>query len=352
MLAGFCAFAAILRVLPHSLLAEGETEEEYPSLYQATPFTVWLDFEAIMRPGAKSPAFPIWLESVQVSQALRPEGEVTQTIYRIRFRRFATLNRSLLFRLYFDDKLGKNPSLSAWSETGEQLFESGALGSSIGLPTSEAVSIPMGMVDYIDLEIPGDGKTVRGALLTSLEKSETLQAVDFALPAQTLDPFNNPVKTRIPLGDEELFGRLNAQLDSAPVILSKSEGSTTAHKFEIEDIPILAVVSFEILNADIQAPPEIILNHHPLGPASLMLPDLADPAYTGSVEGLVNGMEIHYEGWLKAQCIIPGAAMAPGANQLYIQSPSRTGSIAIRSVALQMKYDSSTFDYDLVPLLP
>ena len=352
LLAGACTFFLLLHILIPSLPGEEPSQEEYPVVFQPTPFSVWLDFDALMRPNAKSPGFPIWMESVQVSSALRPEGEISQTIYRIRFRRFAALNRILLFRLYFDDQLGKNPSISAWSETGEQLFESGALGTSIGLPTSESVSIPMESVDYIELEIPGDGKTVRGAFLTSLEKSDTLQAMDFALPAQTLDPFNSPVKTHVPRGDEELYGRLSARLDSAPTILSKGEGSTAGHEFEIEEIPILAVVSFEILNADIQAPPEIILDQQPLGPATLFLPDLSDPAYTGTVQGLVNGMEIHYEGWLQAQCIIPGSAISPGTNHLYIQSPSKTGSVAVRSVALQLKYDSSTFEYDLVPLRP
>lgn len=327
-------------------------QDEAAATIQPTPFTVWLDFQELSRPDRPAPAFPIWLESVHTSIALRPEGDVSATSYRIRFRRFATLNRQMLFRIYFEDSLGKNPTVSAWTELGDPVFSSGPLGEGLELPTSESLTIPMERVDYIDLDVPGDGKSVRGVLLSTLDRANILQAVDFALPTQTMDPFEGMLSPRKTENDEEVFGRLQAGLDDLTTTLSRKDGQTVGYDFELGSVPLVGVVTFEILNADVGNPPQVIMNLSPLGRASIALPDLADPGYTGTVLPLLDYMEIRYAGWIRCQCFIPSSTLSPGANTLYIQSASETDAVAVRAVMLQLKYDSRTFDYALKPNVP
>ena len=328
-------------------------EEDVDSLarMRPTPFTVWLDFEELNRPDAPQTALPIWLEGVETMTALRPDGDVSVTSYRIRFRRFATLNQQLLFRLYFEDTLGKNPIVSAWSEVGDPVFSTAPLGEGLGLPTSETLTIPMKNVDYIDLDVPGNGKSVRGLLLSTLDHADILHSVDFALPTQTADPFGGTLAPPEADIDEEVFGRLEAKLDDQPTILSRKEGQTIGFEFEIETVPLVALVTFEILNAQVATPPQVIMNLSPLGPAALTLPNMADPGYTGTVLPLLDNMEIHYTGWIRGQCIIPASTLSPGANTIYLQSTVETGAVAVRAISLQLKYDNRTFDYSLKPNL-
>ena len=78
------------------------------------------------------------------------------------------------------------------------------------------------------------------------------------------------------------------------------------------------MLTFEIANPRIDSPPEVYLNGQNIGPASLTLPDLADPAYRGEVEPLSTQMHFNYTGWLRAQKIVPAASLKVGTNDLVV----------------------------------
>ena len=69
--------------------------------------------------------------------------------------------------------------MSAWSEAGKQRFLSPPLGEGIGLPTNESMVIPLEGADYLDVEVPGDGSTIRGAFASSLK--EAVRAFPFKI---------------------------------------------------------------------------------------------------------------------------------------------------------------------------
>jgi len=137
--------------------------------------------------------------------------------------------------------------------------------------------------------------------------------------------------------------------DSAPVLLSSTDGTSCAIGFNLASQPLVAVLTFEILNPDINIPPQVILNNRPLGAAALLLPDLADPAFQGTARPLDSDMQFHYAGWLKCQIILPGSSLPAGQNQLVIQLGDPSGSVAIRAVEVQLKYNWKNFDYTLAP---
>jgi hypothetical protein len=120
---------------------------------------------------------------------------------------------------------------------------------------------------------------------------------------------------------------------------------SAAFQFPIEAQPLTALLTFEIANPRIDAPPEIYLNGQDIGPASLALPDLADPAYRGESEPLSAQMHFNYTGWLRAQKIVPAASLKVGTNDLVLVNTANSGSSAIRSTQVQLKYIWDKSDY-------
>ena len=302
---------------------------------QPTPFSVTLDFQKLAAPNATRPPFPIWLESFQVQQKKSYEGKITKTTFRIRTRRLGGLNSEMLLRLFFNDTPAAHPAISAWSELGEQLFASKPLGGGLDLPTSESLTIPMQNVDYVDIVTPGDGANVTGAFLSSLQTAPVKYAVDFDAPAMLDDPFENEPAAQ-PGDDTFLFGRVKATLSADPVKLTPDAPGVT-FEFDLDALPDVAVLSFEILNADVTAPLQISANDHALGGATPILPDLADPAYSSTVHSLDPDVRVRYAGWLKCQKAVPTSALRAGTNRLVIQLDSRSAAVAIRAVEVQLK---------------
>lgn len=316
---------------------------------QPTPFTAYLDFKSLATPGNRPPSFPIWLESVKADVKKKPDGTVTKTIYRFRFRKFPGINDTLMLRVFFDDEKDAQPLVSAWSEIGERVFVAKPLGQGIGLPSAETVTIPMAKVDYIEIETPGTGANVRGAFLSSLKAFETLGALDFDPPARLADPFQGPPPVQPRENDAYLFGRVKAALDYDVVKLSALDGRSTTVEFELATAPLLGVITFEILNAEVSHPPEIILNNHPLGVAVMPVPDLADPGFQGTVRPLERDMRFHYAGWLKCQKIVSGSTLQTGINRLTLQLGEPSGAVAVRSIEVQLKYNWDNLEYNLAP---
>jgi hypothetical protein len=126
-------------------------------------------------------------------------------------------------------------------------------------------------------------------------------------------------------------------------------GRDAAHgavfQFGIESQPLLALLTFEVASPRIDSPPEVYVNGEDVGPATLTLPELADPGYRGEMESLVKEMHFQYTGWLRAQKLIPVSDLKVGANHVIILSGAATPTSAIRGTQVQLKYLWEKSDY-------
>jgi hypothetical protein len=337
-----CAVAALA---PRSVRAQELVD-------QTTPFSVWLDFQALASAKPPKVALPVWLESLQSDITEGIGGQILKTTYRLRFRPEMDLNREMLLRVFFDDVKGKSPIVTGWTETGGLLFEQGPFGAGLHLPTSATVALTMKSVSYIDIAVPGDGGNVRGAFLGSLRRGEVRYPLDFAAPPNLADGFDNLPSVPPPADDTRMMGRVRATLDTGVVTLRPREVTTQIWEFELASAPLLAVLGFEILNADPLSPMEISVNGQALGPAATHLPDLADPGYQGVLRPLDRGVRFRYAGWLQCQKTLPGSALHAGLNRIEFRLPAESGPVAIRSLDLQLKTEWQNLDSIVTPTTP
>lgn len=311
---------------------------------QPTPFTTWLDFRALTRPGAPKAGFPIWVESLQ-----RITSVAGKTIYRIRFRHLGGLGDELQFRIFFRDDVNAGPSITGWTETGSQPFSAGPLGQGFGVDTSETLLVPAGALDYLDVEVPGDGKNVRGAFVTSLRREAIWHSLDFGASDPLIDPFGVPNPTDVSEDDRLLYGRVRATLDAEPLTLDPARSTDATYEFSLDKAPLLAAVKFEILGADPTALPQAFINGQPLGTASITFPDLADPAFHGESRPLEKNLRFRYTGWLRGQVIVPGPMLLGGLNSFVLRVNEDTSPVIVRAVEIELKHPSAVFDYDFKP---
>jgi hypothetical protein len=301
---------------------------------QPTAFTAYLDFHR------QEEELPIWIERVEKQTIKTDPGQLGMTVYRVRFRHFAGLADEVLMRVYFDDAAGAQPVFSGWSEIGTRVLGPQTLGQGLGLPSSETVSIPMAGVDYVDIEAPGDGYTVRGALALALRKTETKEGLDFGGTAEVTDPFGNGSPTITGTDDVLLFGRVKATLEPGVVPLGTGENPSQAVAFDfpLDRAPLIALLTFEILNADISAPPQLSVNGKDAGNVNVIVTDLADPALTGAIEAARADAVYRYGGWLKCQKVVPGSLLTAGSNEFLISTPGNPAPVALRAIEVQLKY--------------
>lgn len=338
----FFAFAA----LAASLAFPGDAPAQELRA-EAVPYSVYLDIKALSKPRPPKLSLPIWLESVQSDRPRVKKGEPKYTVLRLRLRRVGLLNREVQLRLFFDDQPGLSPSVGAWTETGVARFHSGPLGTGLGLPTSESVIVPVEETDYIEVTIPGDGSTVRGVFLSTVRIAQTRISLDLGQAAPFAEPFGNPIPRPVSEADTYLFGRVRATLEAQPLKISHEEAAQW--DLQLDRLPLLAVLSYEVLNVDLTYPPEVRLNGKLLGAVQPQLPDLADPGYQGEVRPLESDMRFHYTGWLRCQKIIPQSALKTGVNELRLELGRQTSGVAIRAVTIELKHNSKNLDYTLVP---
>ena len=142
---------------------------------EAAPDSAWLDLRQNNPAHSKIQAAPDWVESISFAPAKGAEGASAKSIFRIRLTRPNDDCQILLFRLYFDDKPEEQPELIAWDESGTQLLRSGSLGQKTGLATSSTTTVPMIGVTAIDVEVPGDGRSVRGAYLDWMKSRQVMR---------------------------------------------------------------------------------------------------------------------------------------------------------------------------------
>jgi hypothetical protein len=207
-------------------------------------------------------------------------------------------------------------------------------------------------VDYIDVQVPGDGSNVRGIFATSLHSVKIGQARDFTTGDQVVAVFGGGLGLPPEVDDSHLYGRVRATIDPSLMKLTPREQPRGSWEFELEAAPLVAIISFEILNADSTSPPEVIVNDRPLGAASIHLPDLADPGYLGIVRPFDRDMRFRYTGWLTCQKAVPGSALRAGLNNVVLELNKESGPIAVRAVTLELKHNWQNLDYLLSPATP
>jgi len=309
--------------------------------------SAWLDLRQIPAASSKPQASPDWVEAVSIVPPQKTPGVPEKTIFRIRLTRPNAESQVLFFRLFFDDNPEQKPQLTAWDESGTVVMQSGPLGAGIGLPTSESVMIPMVGASTIDVEVPGDGKTVRGAYLDWMANAEVLHP----LSAEHRDLIPEPFMAMAPLHaatqDTERFGTVTASLADEMIRIGASVSQGAAFQFGLESQPLVALITFEVANPNIAAPPEIFVNGENLGAVSVTLPDLADPAYRGQTASLLRGMRFQYTGWLRAQKLVPANNLKVGTNDILIVGGAGTDASAIRATQIQLKYLWDKTDYQL-----
>lgn len=314
---------------------------------QPTPFSAWLDLQSNRTFSAKQAALPIWLESIQRSATPATPKSPQKTTLRFRLRRLGQLSKEIEFRVFFDDQPGQQPTLTGWTETGMELYRSNPLGSGLGLPSSEKLLITTEGMDYLDLEVTGDGKSLRSVFLATLQSAQTRHAMDFDAPQAVADPFATQAAAEPSKDDHYLYGRVKATLDAGPIGLAT--GQNTQLQFDLDAAPLIAVVRFEVLGVDPVEPPELTVNQTPMGRVTLQLPDLADPGFQGIVKPLEADMRFRYAGWVRCQQVIPGSALQKGFNQLSLAISRQSAPVAIRSVELELKNAWKHLHYQLAP---
>jgi hypothetical protein len=338
-------FAAVCRVCAQEALSDALPS---PAEITAQPFpeSAWLDLRQNASRNSKTQNTPAWVEALTLLPSEATEGGGTaKSIFRIRVTQPSPDYQVLFFRLFFDDKVNQQPELVAWDESGTHILRSGTLGVGMNLPSSDSVLIPMTGASAIDIEVPGDGKTIRAAYLDWMTTSQVVHPVNAEHRDVIPEPFSSVPTLHAPPEDVENFGTVTATLSAEPIHIDGETQESAAFQFPIEAQPLTALLTFEIANPTIDAPPEVYLNGQDIGPVSLTLPDLADPGYRGEVEPLTPQMHFHYTGWLRAQKIVPAAVLKVGPNDLVVANGVSSGSSAIRATQVQLKYIWDKSDY-------
>jgi hypothetical protein len=338
-------FAAICRVDAQEALTDA-LPAPTDATQQPIPESAWLDLRQNAPQNSKTQNAPVWVEALTLLPTETTErAPLSKSVFRIRVRQPSPDYQVLFFRLFFDDKPDQQPELIAWDESGTHVLRSGTLGAGMNLPSSDSVLIPMTGASSIDIEVPGDGKTVRAAYLDWMTSSEVVHPVNTEHRDVIPEPFSSAPTLHPPPDDVENFGTVTATLAAEAIRIDAQNREGTAFQFPIEAQPLTALLTFEIANPRIDAPPEIYLNGQDIGPASLTLPDLGDPAYRGEVEPLSTQMRFNYTGWVRAQKIVPAGSLKGGTNDLVVVNGADTGASAIRATQIQLKYIWDKSDY-------
>lgn len=311
--------------------------------------SAWLDLRQLPAANSKPQASPDWVEAVSIVPAGKALGVPEKTIFRIRLNRPTPEAQVLFVRLFFDDTPDHQPQLTAWDESGTVVVQSGPIGAGMGLPTSESVMVPMVGVSTIDVEVPGDGKTIRGAYLDWMANTEVLHPISAEHRDLIPEPFSAMPPLHAAAQDTERFGTVTASLSDETIRIGASVSQGAAFQFGLESEPLMALITFEVASPNITSPPEVFLNGVSIGSVVVTLPDLADPGYRGETSSFVRGMSFQYTGWIRAQKLVPASSLRVGTNDLLIIGGAGTPASAIRATQIQLKYLWDKTDYQLRP---
>lgn len=327
-------------------LPESLPTVEVPTAKSQPVESAWLDLrQNPTTTQSTTQTAPDWVESVGIVDPRVVDG-ISRTVFRIRLTRPSGQDFAVLFfRLFFEDKADARPELVAWDESGTQVLRSRKLGNGIDVSSSDSVMIPMHEISAIDIEVPGDGKNVRGLYMDWMTTSEVLHPLSAEHRDLIAEPFSPMPKLQAPEHDMEHFGTVTATLSSETLRIGPSIEQGAAFEFGIESQPLMVLLTFDIASPRIDAPPEVYVNGESVGPVTLTLPELADPGYRGEVESLVKGMRFQYTGWVRAQKVIAPGAFKIGTNNILIINGAGTSAAAIRGTQVQLKYLWDKSDY-------
>jgi len=335
-------------LLGQEAFSNGLPRSDQSSGAQSAAQSAWIDLRQHPRAASRPQSAPDWVEAVNMTSATGVDG-APRTVFRIRVSRPGNDYRIVFFRLFFDDEANARPEIVAWDELGSQVLRSGELGTGIGLPSSDSVMIPMNQVSTLDVEVPGDGKTIRAAYLDWMTSSEVVHPVNAEHRDIIPEPFSSMPPLHSPEQDVEHFGTVTATLAKETIPMGSDAAHAAVFQFGIEEQPLLALMTFEVASPRIDSPPEVYVNGEDLGPASISLPDLADPAYRGQSESLLKGMNFQYTGWVRAQKLVPVGNLKVGTNEVIILSGAGGPASAVRGTQVQLKYPWEKSDYLLQP---
>ena len=324
---------------------------------KAAPVSAWLDLRPVAS-GSTPQEAPPWLEAVEYLYADEagevPTGEAADGTVIVRIRLLPTgvaESESLLLRLFFDDAPGGELSVTAWNELGQLLWASELLGDGLRLPNAKSVLIPARLVNYLEIRVPGDGARLRTAFVAWMRRGEVLHATDRPPVAVVQDPFRAGLTYPKPVEGQDAVrhGVVTAALEAGREAMDATKGRRAIMSFDLDRAPLGAVLRFEVLGADLAQAPELWLNGRPLGAASWLLPDLADPGFRGELSETAPDMNFRYSGWLPAHRWVPTLALMAGQNRLEIRLPDGAPDAALRRVQIQLKYAWDKFDYSVRP---
>src|SRR5437588_2841390 len=338
-----CFVGATSSVIAQEAFNNGLQQNDEGASAQAAAENAWIDLRQRPSAGSRPQSAPSWVEAVSMTSTTGTDGR-PRSVFRIRVSRPSADYQIMFFRIFFDDKADARPEIVAWDELGSQVLRSGELGSGIGLPSSDSVMIPMNGISTLDIEVPGDGRTVRAAYMDWMTSSEVVHPANAEHRDVIPEPFSSLPPLHSPEQDLEHFGTVTATLASEPIAIGPDAQHSAAFQFGIEEQPPLALLTFEVASPRIDSPPEVYVNGEDVGAATLMLPELADPGYRGEAGPLLK-MHFEYTGWLRAQKLIPVSNLKVGTNDVIILSGAASSTSAIRGTQVQLKYRWEKFDY-------
>src|SRR6266436_3286967 len=223
----------------------------------ALPQSAWLDLRQNAAANSNAQSAPDWVEALAMTPAPSTSSAAGKTVFRIRTAHPPGDYQVLFFRLLFDDKAEARPEVVAWDESGTQVLRSDELGSGVGLPSSDSVMIPMNGISTLDIEVPGDGKTIRGAYLDWMTSSDVVHPLSAEHRDLIREPFSLMPPLHSPAQDTEQFGTVTATLAAETIRIGPSLQQGAAFQFGMEAQPLLALLTFEVASPRIDSPPEV-----------------------------------------------------------------------------------------------
>ena len=342
-------FAALLflagatsSALAQEAISNGLPKPQSASTAQNSSESAWIDLRQNPTANSRPQSAPDWVDAVDMTF----DG-VAKTTFRIRVSHPSEDLQVMFVRIFFDDIEKTRPEVVAWDESGTQVLRSGPLGSGIGLPSSDSVMIPMKGISTVDVEVPGDGKNVRGMYLDWMTSSEVVHPVNAEHRDVIPEPFSSMPPLHSPDQDTEQFGTVTATLANEAISMGADAEHGATFQFGIESQPLMALLTFEVASPRVDSPPEVYVNGDDVGPATVTLPELADPGYRGEMESLIKQMHFQYTGWLRAQKLIPVSSLKVGPNDVTVLAGPGTPASAIRATQVQLKYLWEKSDYQL-----
>src|SRR6266404_1962131 len=237
-------FAAVSRVCAQEALSDA-LPSPADMIAQPVPESAWLDLRQTTPRNSKTQNAPAWVEALSLLPGQTTEGgAMSKSIFRIRVTQPGPEYRILFFRLFFDDKANQQPQLIAWDESGTHILRSGTLGVGMNLPSSDSVIIPMTGASAIDIEVPGDGKTIRAAYLDWMTASEVVHPANAEHRDIIPEPFSLVPALHPPPEDVENFGTVTATLAAEAIRIDAQSQQNAVFQFP-----------FEVANPRIDAPP-------------------------------------------------------------------------------------------------